>query len=111
MKQSENHSTQSDREETVVIWKHVITTFFGIIFECVPDNEPKETYWDDLMKWHSVTRERLFYTGGYFDSYDPKWVCFLLPQRFSLDQPPMPVAIDSKKMYEIIEPGDHYQKT
>ena len=45
-------------------------------------------------------------TGRNYDSYDPKWGLFLPSQAFNYDQSPMPFFINSKKAYQIIEPGD-----
>ena len=33
---------------------------------------PKEDFRDDLMKWQSITRERLTRADGRSESYDPK---------------------------------------
>ena len=59
---------------------------------------------------YSVTKGRLIRTGGNSDSYEPKWRHFLPSQRFNFDHSPMPFLPIQKKMYEIIEPGDRYQK-
>ena len=59
---------------------------------------------------YSVTKGHLIRTGGNSDSYDPKWGHFLPSQRFNFDHSPMPFLSIQKKMYEIIEPGDRYQK-
>lgn len=63
-------------------------------------NKPKEAYWDNLMKWH---RDRFICTGGNSDSYDPKWGSFLPPQRFNLDQSPIPFVIDLKRRTRLMK--------
>ena len=84
------------------------------MFECVPNNEAQTNQRKLIgmtLRWHSVTREHLIRTGGNSDSYDPKWERFLPFQRFNLGRSSISFVIDSKKTYEIIEPGDRYQKT
>ena len=56
-------------EETVVIRKHLITTFLSLCIVRMRARQrnrkkPKEAYWDDLMKRDSVIKERLIRTGG-----------------------------------------------
>ena len=103
-------------DDAAVVRQHVITTFlrrYNVRMRARQRNRntPKEAYRDDLMKWHSVTRERLVRTGANGDSYDNKWGRFLPSQRFNVDQSPMPFVVDCKKTYEIINPDDKYQKT
>ena len=67
----------------------------------MPDkNKPKEVYWDDSMKWRTISKENLILSGDVF---------FHL--KGCLDDWAIPFVIDSKKTYVIIEPGDRYQKT
>ena len=103
-------------DDAAVVRKHVVTTFlrrYNIRMRARQRNRrlPKEAYREGLMKWHSVTRERLVRTGAGDDSFDNKWGRFLPNQRFNVDQTPMPFVVDSKKTYEIITPGDMYHKT
>ena len=56
----------------------------------------KETFRDDLRKWHALTCERLIRTGRGDSRFLPK-------QRFNVDQTPMPFVIDTKRTYEQIE--------
>ena len=103
-------------DDAAVVRQHVITTFlrrYNVHMRARQRNrnKPKEAYRNDLMKWHSVTRERLVRTGANGDSYDNKWGRFLPSQRFNVDQSPMPFVVDGKKTYEIINPDDKYHKT
>ena len=74
-------------------------------------SKPKEAFRADLMKWHSTVRERLVQMGAGSEAYDVKWGRFFSSQRLNVDQSPMPFVVDSKKTYEIINPGDKHQKT
>ena len=116
MEQGQMIQRELTGDETVVIRRHVITMFLRgyNVRMCARQwnrNKPKEAYREDLMKWHSVTRECLIRCGANSDSYDANWGRFLPCQRFNLDQSPMPFVVDSKKTYEIIEPGANHQKT
>ena len=102
--------------DSAVIKKHVVTTFlnrFNVRMRSRQrnKNKPKEAYRNDLMKWHSITRERLIRTGAHSESFSNKWGRFPPSQRFNLDQSPMPFVVDQKKTYEIIKPGEKHHKT
>ena len=102
-------------DASAVVGKHVITTFLGRhsirMRSWQKDRtKPEEAFREDLMKWHSVTREHLIRAGAGSGSYDGTWGRFLPSQRFSLDQSPMPFVVDHKKTYEIMQPGDTYAK-
>ena len=62
-------------DETIVVRKHVITTFLRryVRMRSRQRNrkKPKEAYREGLMKWHSITRERLIRTGGGSETYTP----------------------------------------
>lgn len=64
----------------------------------------KESFRTDLIKWHSTTRKHLIRTGKN-DDYDKKWGRLESCQRFNADQSPLPLAFDTKRSYEIVEPG------
>ena len=64
----------------------------------------KEAYRNGFKKWHALTRERLLRTG-FNDSYDEKWGRFKPDQRFNIDQTPMPLAVNTKRTYEEIQPN------
>jgi len=79
-----------DGDDSAVVRKHVITTFLrrhNVRMRSRQRNrsKPKEAFREDLMKWHSVTRERLIRAGAGSRSYDSKWGRFLPSQRFNLD--------------------------
>ena len=66
--------------------------------------KPRESYRQDLMKWHATTRERLVRTGQN-DKFDCKWGRFTPRQRLNVDQSPLPFAIDAKRTYDLVEKG------
>ena len=109
------------REQTsddgATVRKHVITSFlkkYNVRMRTKQRNraKPRESYREDLMKWHATTRERLVRTAGSSTSYDPKWGYYKPEERFNVDQTPMPFAIDVKRTYEIIDPATKkYHKT
>ena len=107
---------EQTNDDNKIVKKHVITTFlrrYNVRMRSRQRNrtKPKEAYRDDLMKWHSVTRERLIRTGSSSENYDPKWGRFKPSERFNVDHTPMPFAIDVKRTYEVIEPGQKHSKT
>ena len=63
------------------------------------------------MTWHTTLREDVIKTGSHLPYYDTKWERFTPERRFSVDQVPMPFAIDSKTTYKVnlskAEKGDH----
>ena len=65
----------------------------------------KESLRADIKEWHATTQERLVGMGSN-DDYHCKWGRFLPKQRFNVDQSSLPFAIDVKKTYEQIIPGD-----
>ena len=104
------------KDETIVVRKHAITTFlrrYNVRMRSRQRNrkKSKEACREGLMKWHSITRERLIRTGGGSETYDPKWGPFAPSQRFNVDQTPMPFVVDQKRTYEIIGPGQKHSKT
>ena len=55
--------------------------------------------------------ERLIRTNGKSDHYDPKWGFFKPTERFNVDQTPVPFTVNTKRVYEAIEPGQKHSKT
>ena len=99
--------------DKVIAHKHVIATFlrkYNVRMSARQRNcsKPKEAFRADLIKWHSTVREQLIWMGAGSEAYDAKWGRFLPSQRFNVDQSPMPFVADSKKTYEIIEPGNKH---
>lgn len=93
--------------QNAIVKKHVIESFlrrFNIRMRCRQRNrkQSKESFREDLRKWHGLTRERLIRTGSK-DDYDKKWGRFLPNQRFNVDQSPLPFVVDVKRTYEQIE--------
>ena len=99
--------------DKVIAHKHVIATFlrkYNVRMSARQRNcsKPKEAFRADLIKWHSTVREQLIWMDAGSEAYDAKWGRFLPSQRFNVDQSPMPFVADSKKTYEIIEPGNKH---
>ena len=96
-------------DDAAVVRQHIITTFlrrYNVRMRARQRNQNKpKAYRDDLMKWHSITRERLVRTGANGDSYDNKWGRFLPSQRLNVDQSPMPFVVDCKKNVRNYKPG------
>ena len=101
-------------DPNATVRKHVITNFIkrnNVRMRTRQRNRKrsKESFRNDLMKWHATTRERLVRTGA-TENYDEKWGRFKPCQRFNVDQSPLPFAVDTKRTYEIVEPGSRYHK-
>ena len=97
-------------KEDRIIRKHVIVNFnkrYHLKLRRTQHNKkvPKESLRADLKEWHVTTREKFVRTGSN-DDYHSKWRCFLPKEQFNVDQSPLPFAIDVKKAYEQILPGD-----
>ena len=100
--------------ETAIVRKHVITTFikrFNLRMRAKQRNrkKSKESFRDDLSKWHGTMREHLVRSGK-DASYDQKWGRFLPIQRFNVDQSPLPFTINTKHTYELVQKRDRYPK-
>ena len=101
------HREQTGKESS--LGKHVVVQFIkkhNIKMRCKQRNKkkPRESYRQDLMKWHATTRERLIRTG-LTDRFDEKWGRFIPKQRLNVDQSPLPFAIDAKRTYDQVEKG------
>ena len=101
-------------DPSVSIRKHVVVNFLkknNIRMRAKQRNRQlsKESYREDLMKWHATTRENLIRQGRN-DSYDEKWGRFTPEQRFNVDQSPLPFVNTTKRTYEIVKKKDRYHK-
>ena len=97
-------------KEDRIIRKHAIADFImrsQLKLRRAQHNKkvPKESLRADLKERHATTWERLVCTGSN-DDYHSDWGRFLHKQRFNVDQSRLPIAIDVKKTYEQITPGD-----
>ena len=91
-------------EDGGTIGKHVVRSFvskYNIKMRRKQRNKKlhKESFRQDVMKFHANTREKLIKTGA-SDCYDAKWGRFLPNQRFNVDQSPLPFAIARSRTYE-----------
>ena len=58
----------------------------------------------ELKKWHATFRERCL-KSNFNDGFDSKWGAFLLHERLTVDQSPLPFVVNVKKTYDYVEPG------